>query len=50
MVDNTCYPQCQGMELDLCKQCGFCMAGEMYGVMNLKVDTILSALKLRLAK
>jgi hypothetical protein len=50
MADNTCYSQCQGKELDLCKQCGFCMAGEMYGVMTLKIDTILSGLKLRIKK
>lgn len=48
MVDGTCHEQCQGHAFNLCDRCGFCMAGEMYGVMNLKLDTVLSGLKLRM--
>lgn len=48
MLNHTYYPACQGEELGLCDKCGFSMAGEMYSVMNLKPDTILAGIKLRI--
>ncbi|MCM1035656.1 MAG: radical SAM protein [Paludibacter sp.] len=51
-VTNFIYPDgtrghCAGMGTDICKQCGFCMAGEMASVFNFCPDTILAGLKLR---
>lgn len=45
--DGTRRDQCIGEELSLCPQCGFCMAGEESAVMELRPDTILSGLRLR---
>lgn len=47
-VDGTKSPDCGGTALGLCDQCGYCMAGEMHSVMNLKPDTIFAGLKLRM--
>lgn len=38
---------CAGMGTDICRQCGFCMAGEMASVFDFCPDTILAGLKLR---
>ncbi|MCQ2529835.1 MAG: radical SAM protein [Lachnospiraceae bacterium] len=48
ITDGTRFKTCPGETLGICDDCGFCMAGEMYCVMHLKPDTILSGLKLRL--
>ena len=48
MIDGTFLPTCPGRNLGVCDQCGFAMSGEMYCVMRLKPDTILSGLRLRL--
>jgi hypothetical protein len=34
--------------LNICDECGLCMAGEMNSVFNFKLDTIFAGLKLRL--
>ena len=39
---------CSGKLIDICDECGFCMAGEMHCVMRLQPDTIMSELKLRI--
>lgn len=51
-VTNFIYPDgsrgnCVYENTDNCKDCGFCMAGEMASVFNFCPDTILSGLKLR---
>lgn len=46
-ADGTKYDQCIGESLGLCPKCGFCMAGEESAVIELRPDTILSGLKLR---
>lgn len=48
MVDHTKFTECQGKTEGICDDCGFCMAGEMYSVLNLKPDTIWAAMKLRM--
>ena len=48
MIDGRKLKQCPGKLLGVCDQCGFSMAGEMYAVMHLRPDTILSGLKLRM--
>lgn len=45
--DGTRKSQCIGEELGICAKCGFCMAGEESAIMELRPDTILSGLKLR---
>lgn len=47
-IDGGKSPDCGGTALGLCDQCGYCMAGEMNSVMNLKPDTIFAGLKLRM--
>lgn len=51
-VTNFIYPDgsrglCVGYGTDICKRCGFCMAGEMASVFNLCPDTIMAGLNLR---
>lgn len=46
-TDGTRSPQCMGESLGICDSCGFSMAGEESAVMELRPDTILSGLKLR---
>ena len=48
ITDGTRFKTCPGEVLGICDDCGFCMAGEMYCVMHLKPDTLLSGMKLRL--
>lgn len=48
ITDGTRFRACPGETLGICDDCGFCMAGEMYCVMHLKPDTLLSGMKLRL--
>lgn len=46
-ADGTRSPRCIGYEQGICAKCGFCMAGEESAVMELRPDTILSGLRLR---
>ena len=46
-ADGTRSPQCNGKDAGVCDRCGFCMAGEESAVMELRPDTILSGLNLR---
>ncbi len=46
-ADGTRSDICAGHAAGLCPKCGFCMAGEESAVMELRPDTILSALRLR---
>jgi sulfatase maturation enzyme AslB (radical SAM superfamily) len=39
---------CAGEGLNICDECGLCMAGEMNAVFNFRIDTIFAGLKLRL--
>lgn len=48
MIDGTKLPQCPGRLLNVCDECGFSMSGEMYSLLHLKIDTVLSGLKLRM--
>ena len=47
-TDGTRYKECPGRTIGICDDCGFCMAGEMYSIMHLKVDTLLAGVKLRM--
>lgn len=47
LMDGTRLQECPGKVLDLCENCGFCMAGEMAAVVHLKPDTLLAGVKLR---
>lgn len=52
-VTNFIYPDgsrglCLGYGTEQCRQCGFCMAGEMSSVFNFCPDTLLAGLKLRM--
>ena len=46
-ADGTRSDTCIGQKAGVCSNCGFCMAGEQSAVMELRPDTILSGLKLR---
>ncbi len=46
-TDGTRKSQCIGEEMGVCPKCGFCMAGEESAVIELRPDTILAGLKLR---
>ncbi len=50
MPDGTRFTECQGKEAGVCDCCGFCMAGEMNSVFNLKLDTIMAGMNLRVKK
>lgn len=47
-ADGTRSAVCAGEAAGLCHKCGFCMAGEESAVMELRPDTIVSAMKLRM--
>ena len=47
-ADGTRKSQCIGAEQGICDKCGFCMAGEESAVVELRPDTIISGLKLRI--
>jgi len=49
LADGTRLDECPGKKLEICGDCGFCMAGETYCVLHLKPDTLLSALRLRMS-
>ena len=48
MTDGSFHEQCQGQEAGVCDRCGFGMAGEMKGVYDLRLETILAGLKVRM--
>ncbi len=48
MLDGKKLATCPGKCFGICNACGFGMAGEMYAVMHLRPDTILSGMKLRM--
>ena len=48
LIDGRRLPQCPGRLLGVCDQCGFSMSGEMYSLLHLRPDTILSGMKLRM--
>lgn len=48
LTDGQRFDECPGSKINICDDCGFCMAGEMYSVLRFKPDTILAGLKLRL--
>lgn len=50
MPDGKRHAQCQGKEALVCDRCGFCMAGEMRSVFDLKPDTIAAGMNLRVKK
>lgn len=47
-TDGTRSDMCIGESFGLCPKCGFCMAGEESAVIELRPDTIISGLKLRI--
>jgi len=47
LPDGTRLHECAGKTQGICDLCGFCMAGEIASMFQLKPDTILSAGKLR---
>ena len=47
LPDGQRLAECQGKAAGLCDRCGFCMAGEMRSLLDLKFDTIRAGLKLR---
>lgn len=48
LSDGTRLTGCQGERAGICNQCGLSMAGEMNAIFNLKPDTILAGIKLRI--
>lgn len=46
--DGSTAEKCMGFTHNVCDSCGFSMGGEMYAVRHLKIDTLLSGLKLRI--
>lgn len=49
--DGRRSPQCiDNMSSGICEQCGFSMAGEMNAVFNMKPDTILAGIELKIEK
>jgi MoaA/NifB/PqqE/SkfB family radical SAM enzyme len=48
LANGTYLKQCPGKEAGVCDRCGFSMAGEMHSVFNLKPDTLLAGLRLRM--
>ena len=49
-TDGTSCPECAGSVSGVCDKCGFCMAGEERAIMNLKPDTVLAGMNLRVKK
>jgi len=47
LADSTRLAECPGKTAGVCDQCGFSMAGEMRSVFNLKPDTIMAGMSLR---
>ena len=50
LADSTRLAECPGKKAGVCDRCGFSMAGEMRSVFNLKPDTIMAGMNLRVKK
>ncbi len=50
LLDGTKLKQCPGKVFGVCDECGFGMAGEMYALNHLHLDTVKAGLNLRLSK
>ena len=50
LTDSTRLTECPGKSAGVCDRCGFSMAGEMRSVFNLKPDTIMAGMNLRVKK
>ena len=50
LADSTRLSECPGKTAGVCDRCGFSMAGEMRSVFNLKPDTVLAGMRLRVGK
>jgi len=48
MSDGRRLPQCPGKDEGICDRCGLSMSGEMNAVYNLRPDTLLAGLRLRI--
>jgi MoaA/NifB/PqqE/SkfB family radical SAM enzyme len=48
LSDGTRLTECQGKTAGVCDRCGLSMAGEMNAIFNLKPDTVLAGMKLRM--
>ena len=48
LSDGTRLPECAGKRAAICDRCGLSMAGEMKSIFDLKFDTILAGMKLRM--
>ncbi|MCL1938116.1 MAG: radical SAM protein [Candidatus Azobacteroides sp.] len=48
LPDGTRLPECPGKTTGICDHCGFAMAGEMNSVFNLKLDTLMAGMHLRM--
>ena len=46
--DGSRSPKCMGYTHGVCDRCGFSMGGEMSAVGKMKIDTLISGLKLRI--
>ena len=47
MADGARLDVCQGQIAGICDQCGYSMAGEMKSLFDIRLDTVLAGLKLR---
>jgi len=50
LADSTRLAECPGKQAGICDRCGFSMAGEMRSVFNLKPDTVMAGMRLRVKK
>ena len=48
--DGSRAPKCMGYTHGVCDRCGFSMGGEMSAVGRMKIDTLISGMKLRMKK
>ena len=50
LADSTRLSECPGKTAGVCDQCGFSMSGEMRSVFNLKPDTVMAGMRLRVKR
>lgn len=48
LVDGSWHDECQGKKANLCDRCGFAMSAEMQGLYELRPETIVAGLKVRM--
>lgn len=48
LPDKSRFDTCPMQHIGVCERCGYCMAGEMTSVFHFKLETIFSAIKLRM--